>query len=62
MNKIIFLKFLCIYFFFTVRSPYCCLGFSLVVASGGYSLVAVRELISVTFLVVSTGSRAPGLQ
>ena len=49
--------------FFTVLSPYCCLGFSLVVVSGGYSLVAVHELlILVTFPVVSTGSRAPGLQ
>ena len=48
---------------FTVLSPYCCLGFSLVVASGGYSLVAVHELLSsVTSLVVSTGSGAPGLQ
>ena len=43
-------------------SPYCYLGFSLVVVSGGYSLVAVHELlISVTSLV-STGSRAPELQ
>ena len=40
----------------------CRSGFSLVVASGGYSLVAVRGLlIAVAFRLQSTGSRALAL-
>ena len=41
----------------------CCLGFSLVVVSGGYSLVVVRRLLmAVVSLVAEHGSRACGLQ
>ena len=35
------------YLFLTVLSLCCCMGFSLVVASGGYSLVAVCGLLIV---------------
>ena len=38
----------------------CCVGFSLVVASGGCSLVVVHELIAVTSLIVE--HRLQGMQ
>ena len=42
-----------IYLFLAVLGLHCCSGFSLVLASGGYSLVAVHGfLIVVAFLVV----------
>ena len=41
----------------------CCEGFSLVVASGGYSLVVVSRLLTWRLLLLrSTGSRALGFQ
>ena len=45
---------------------HCCAGFSLVVLSGGYSLVAVRELLIAVFCFVFflfflvAGHRLPG--
>ena len=47
----------------TVLGLYCCIGFSLVVASGGYSLVVLLELlIEVASLVAKPGSGGHGLQ
>ena len=53
-----FLNFyLFIYLFLTVLDPHCCVGFSLVVESRGYSLLVVRGLlIEVASLVVELGS------
>ena len=49
--------------FMTVLGLYCCTGFSLVVASGGYSLVVLLELlIEVASLVAKPGSGGHGLQ
>ena len=51
------------YLFLAVLGLCCCTGFSLVVASGGYSPVAVHGLlIVVASLVAELGSRAHGLQ
>ena len=47
----------------TVLGLCCCASFSLTVASGGYSLIAVlRRLIVVASPIVEHGSRAHGLQ
>ena len=44
------------YLFLTVLGLHCCSFFSLVVVSGGYSLVAVLQLlIAVTSLIVKHG-------
>ena len=44
------------YLFLAVLGLFCCVGFSLVAASGGYSLVAVlRLLIAVASLVAEHG-------
>ena len=53
-GPVFFFLIIFIYFFFlAVLGLHCCMGFSLVVASGGYSLVAVHGLITaVAFLVV----------
>ena len=52
------LNILFIYLFLAVLGLHCCKGFSLVVASEGYSLAVVcRLLIAVASLVWSTGSR-----
>ena len=40
-----FFKILCIYFILAVLGLCCCVDFSLVAASEGYSLVAVRRLL-----------------
>ena len=49
-------QFLTIYLSWTVLCLHCCMGFSLVVASGGYSLVAVcRVLIVVASLAAEHG-------
>ena len=46
-----------IYLFLTVLGPHCCVGFSLVVESRGYSLVVLcGPLIEVASLVVELGS------
>ena len=48
---------------FAVLSLRCCTGFSLVVASRGYSLAAVCELLTVVAsLIAEQGSRAGRLQ
>ena len=42
---------------------HCCTGFSLIVVSGGYSVVAVEgPLIAVTSLDAEQGSRVNGFQ
>ena len=41
----------CIYLFMAVLGPRCCLGFSLVAANEGCSLVAVHGLLVVASLV-----------
>ena len=52
-----------IYLFLTVPGLRCCTGFSLVAVSGGYSLVAVLELlIAMASLAVGHGLRVHGLQ
>ena len=52
----LFFTILCIYLFLAMLGLHCCSGFSLVVASGGYPLVAVlRLLIAVAFLVAEHG-------
>ena len=57
-----FLK-MCIYLFLAVLGLRCCTGFSLVAVSGGYSLVAVLELlIAMASLAVGHGLRVHGLQ
>ena len=55
---------LSIYLFMTVLGLCCCTGFSLLLASGGASLVVVlcRVLIEVASLVVEHGLQAWGLQ
>ena len=53
---------LVIYLLLTAVSLDCCMGFSLVAESGGYSLVAVCGLLTGGFSLRSTGSRALGLQ
>ena len=51
------------FFFWSVLSLPCCAGFSLVVASGGYPVVAVcRLLIAEASLVWHMGSRHTGLE
>ena len=45
----------------TVLDLLCCMGFSLVAESKGYSLVAVLRLL-IALLLGSIGSRACGLQ
>ena len=46
------------YLFLAVLGLHCCTGFSLVEASGGYSLVVVRRLrIAVASLVATIGAR-----
>ena len=53
-----FFKILFIYLFLAVLGRHRCMGFSLVVAGGGYSLVAVcRLLLRWPLLLWSTGSR-----
>ena len=48
-----------VYLFMALLGLHCCLGFSLVVESRGYSLVAVHGLlIAVTSVVLERGSRA----
>ena len=48
------------YLFLAVLGLHCCVGFSLVVASGGYSLVAVHGLrIAVASVVWHIGLAAP---
>ena len=43
----------CIYLLFlAVRGLHCCVGFSLVVESGGYSLAAVRGLLTAVVSLV----------
>ena len=54
-------SFICI-FFLAVLGLCCCLDFSLVVASRGYSLVAVHDLCVVLPLMRSTGSRGRRLR
>ena len=55
--------FLSIYLSLAVLGLSCCVGFSLVVTSGGYSLVAVCGLlIAVASLVVERRLQAHGLQ
>ena len=52
-----------VYLFLAVLGLHYCVGFSLVTAGGGYSLVAVHGLlVAVPSLVPSMGSRALGLQ
>ena len=41
------------FFFLAVLSLLCCLGFPLIVASGGYSRVAVRRLLIAVASLVS---------
>ena len=51
-----------IFLFLAMLGLYCCAGFSLVVESGGYSLVAVQRLLTkVTSLVTEHGSTKHGL-
>ena len=40
------------YLFFAVRGLHCCVGFSLVAASGGYSLVVLHGLLIVVASLV----------
>ena len=48
-----------VYLFMALLGLHCCLGFSLVVESRGYSLVVVHGLlIAVTSVVLERGSRA----
>ena len=57
------LIFLNLFFFFIVLGPCCCVGFSLVVVSGVYSLVVVRwPLIVVVSLVVEQRLNRCGTQ
>ena len=57
------LKKIIINLFFAVLGLHCCTGFSLVMASGGYSPVVVcRPLISVASLVSEHSSRVHNLQ
>ena len=59
---IIILKIIFFYLFVAVLGLGCCVGFSLVAGSRGYSLAAVHGLvIAVASLVGDTGSRVPGL-
>ena len=53
-----------IYLFLAAQGLCCCVGFSLVVASGGYSLVSVHGLllIAVASLLVEHGLEAHWLQ
>ena len=52
-----------IYLFLAVLGLCCCVGFSLVAESGGYSLVVMHGLlIAVVFLVVKHGRMAHRLQ
>ena len=52
-----------ILFLFLALLGLCCyVGFSLVVVSGGYSLVVVCGVLTVGLLWQSTGSRACGLR
>ena len=53
--------FLAMYLFLAVLGVPCCVDFSLVVASGGYSLVVVCGLLLWQLLLWSMGSRTPGL-
>ena len=51
------------YLFSAVLDLHCCLGFSLVAVSGGYSVIVAHGfLIAVASLVTQHDSRAPGLQ
>ena len=55
-NCLTFFKYNFIYLFFCCAELCCCTGFSLVVASRGYSLIAMRgRLIVVASLVVENG-------
>ena len=49
-------------FFLAVLGLCCCVGFSLAVASGAWSPVAVRGLLLCGFLLQSIGCRAGGPQ
>ena len=61
--SLFFFKKLFIYLSLAVLGLSCCVGFSLVVTSGGYSLVAVCGLlIAVASLVVEHRLQAHGLQ
>ena len=51
-----------LFLFLALLGLCCCVGFSLVVVSGGYSLVAVFGVLTVGLLWQSTGSRARGLR
>ena len=58
-----YLKFLFTHLFLAVLGLHCCAAFSLLVLSGGFSLVAVRELlVSVLFFLFFSccGAQAPG--
>ena len=48
-------NFICFYLFLAGLGSHCCAGFSLVVASRGYSLVVVRELLMVVASLVVHG-------
>ena len=51
------------FLFLAVLALCCCMGFSVVAVSRGYSLIAMcRLLIVLAFLVASIGSRSRGLQ
>ena len=46
---ILFLNVIYLFIFLTVLGLHCCMGFSLVVKRGGYSLVVVRGLLVVGY-------------
>ena len=55
--------FKCNFILLAVLSLHCCVGFSLVVAAEGYSLVVVRGLLTaVASILWATGCRVHGLQ
>ena len=55
LKAIFFLKSNFLSFFLAVLGLRCCVGFSLVVVSGGYSVVVVRGLLSVASFALKHG-------